>query len=128
MNLSYNKLGSVLGELLNPHLNMFGSNLEELYLVKCCLTDNEANKLLQAIPRLENILDIDLSHNEFKNTFSKLMQSLGENCYNIHTLSLSSCTFKEGKQNIKFTLQKSPGLQPFMFLKRLDLNSSLTAE
>lgn len=118
-------MGSVLNELVQSDLNMFGTNLEELQLIKCSLTDKEANKLTKAMPRLQNVLEVDLSHNEFKNSFAQILKAIGEHCYNIHSLSLSSCSFKEGQNNMQFTLAKCPGLQPFMFLKRLDLSSSL---
>lgn len=73
LNLSYNKLGSFLKELLKEESSMFSPNLEELFLVCCSLEDTELKLLAAVMRKLENLLEIDLSHNPFKNNLSTLM-------------------------------------------------------
>lgn len=76
---------------------------------------------------MKNLLELDLSHNEIKDSFIPLIEQVRDNCQFIHTLSLASCpSVSEIDQPLTF--EANPVIGGFRYLKRLDLSSSLNGD
>ena len=138
MNISYNKIGAAAKLLFKKNFGLLVSlNLESLFMVETDFNDNLITKVLckeLANGRFKNIRDLDLSHNLIKNSYQNLTRSLQSNCELLGNLSIASCKFFELKPPVSFALPKSffdPISQTntsFIYLKRLDLSSSISGD
>lgn len=132
LNLSYNHLGILYETIFSPKFSFFKDgfsfSLESLQLVGCQLEDDFVSKgtfgkMCKGMP---NLLDLDLSHNFFEATFKSIMDSLQDNCFSLHTLSMAACAFSlQPLQNMVVLKRSKDSGRGFLNFKRLDLANSL---
>jgi Ran GTPase-activating protein (RanGAP) involved in mRNA processing and transport len=80
---------------------------------------------------LPNLKDLDLSHNTFTNSYPKLMKTIQEKCHLLSNLSLVSCKLAPSTDITlvqTFTDPHFPATPTLLYLKRLDLSSSLSGD
>lgn len=106
--------------------------MESLYLVEIDLDDSFVERvILKKELVLPNLRDLDLSHNSFQNNYPKLMSALQERCHLLTNLSLASCKLSptvDISLALTFTDPHLPTTPSFLYLKRLDLSTSLCGD
>eukprot|EP00347_Sterkiella_histriomuscorum_P023178 403335652 len=129
LNLSYNKLGIFAQKLLSKQFGLIaGDIIETLSLIQCNLEDNFIKKTFVDLTKsLPNLIELDMSHNSFEETYKSIMTSLQSNCSMLTNLSLASNRFLLHVMQ-DMTITKVPDQPGFLNLKRLDLSSSLKGD
>lgn len=91
LNLSYNKIGHGIEEVLAKSFGLVQDRLESLKLVQCDLKDEYVKYIYDGLKKAPNLLDIDLSHNDFVDTYPDIMFAIRDNCEMIQQVALSHC-------------------------------------
>ncbi len=112
------------------------ASLESLYLVETDVSDDliDVSFLKREASGLENLRDIDLSHNSISSSYLTVMKRLQQKCHLINNISIASCKFFQAQNQpidaivMTYIDPSFPSTPSFLYLRRLDLSSSIKGD